>query len=85
MVAAGAGIAVVPELTLTNLCADITIRNLGSSARMRTVASATLARVHRSPATIAMLDLLIEIAARHLATRDQARQHPSDQPRGRER
>jgi DNA-binding transcriptional LysR family regulator len=85
MVAAGAGIAVVPELTLTNLRADITIRNLGSSAPMRTVASATLARVRRSPATIAMLDLLIEIAARHLATRDQARQHTSDEPRGRER
>ena len=76
MVAAGAGIAVVPELTLTNLRADITIRNLGTSAPMRTIASATLARVHRSPATIAMLDLLIEIAARHLATRDRARRHP---------
>jgi LysR family transcriptional activator of glutamate synthase operon len=85
MVAAGAGIAVVPELTLTNLRTDITIRNLGSSAPMRTIASATLARVHRSPATIAMLDLLIEIAARHLTTRGRARRRPGDGPRGRER
>ena len=81
MVAAGAGIAVVPELTLTNLRADIAIRNLGSSAPMRTIASATLARVHRSPATIAMLDLLTEIAARHLAARGQARQHQQPGPR----
>jgi DNA-binding transcriptional LysR family regulator len=81
MVAAGAGIAVVPELTLTNLRTDITVRNLGSSAPMRTIASATLARVHRSPATIAMLDLLTEIAARHLAARGQARQHQQPGPR----
>lgn len=53
MVAAGAGIAVVPELALTNLRADIAIHNLGSSAPMRTIAAATLANVHRSPATIA--------------------------------
>jgi DNA-binding transcriptional LysR family regulator len=84
MVAAGSGIAVVPELTLTNLRADITIRNLGTSAPMRTIASATLARVHRSPATIAMLDLLIEIAARHLATRDET-MRPRRRARGRER
>jgi len=69
MVAAGAGIAVVPELALTSLRADITTRNLGSSAPMRTIAAATLAGVHRSPATNAMLDLLPEIVEAHLVTR----------------
>jgi DNA-binding transcriptional LysR family regulator len=69
MVAAGAGIAVVPELALTNLRADVTIRNLGSSAPMRTIAAATLAGVHRSPATSALLDLLTELSEAQLAAR----------------
>jgi DNA-binding transcriptional LysR family regulator len=67
MVAAGAGIAVVPELALTNLRADVVIRNLGSSAPKRTVAAATLAGVHRSPATSALLELLAEITERRPA------------------
>ena len=69
MVAAGAGIAIVPELALTNLRADVTIRNLGSSAPTRTIAAATLAGQHRPPATLAMLDLLGEVTEAHLATR----------------
>lgn len=85
LVAAGAGIAVVPELALTNLRPDITIRNLGSSAPMRAVAAATLSGVHRSPATSALLELLTEVTARHLTTRDQARQRPSPERRPRER
>ncbi|HEY3947140.1 MAG TPA: LysR substrate-binding domain-containing protein [Solirubrobacteraceae bacterium] len=75
LVAAGAGIAVVPELALTNLRADITTRNLGSSAPMRTIAAATLTRVHRSAATTALLELLTEITAAHLATRQRIRQN----------
>jgi DNA-binding transcriptional LysR family regulator len=74
MVAAGAGVAVVPELALTNLRADVTIHNLGSSAPIRTIAAATLVGVHRSPATIALLELLPEVAEGHLATRQQTRQ-----------
>ena len=61
MVAAGAGIAVVPELTLTNLRADLTVRDLGRSAPMRSIAAATLAGVHRSRATGALLELLGEV------------------------
>jgi DNA-binding transcriptional LysR family regulator len=71
LVAAGAGIAVVPELALTNLRADITIRNLGRSAPMRAVAAATRAGAHQSPATSALLELLPEVAERHLANRQQ--------------
>jgi DNA-binding transcriptional LysR family regulator len=76
LVAAGAGIAVVPELTLTNLRADITIHNLGNSAPMRSIAAATLAGVHRSPATAALLKLLTEVTQRHRAAR-----RPSSQGR----
>jgi DNA-binding transcriptional LysR family regulator len=72
MVAAGAGIAVVPALTLTNQRSDISIHNLGNSAPMRSVAAATLAGVHRSPATTAMLELLSEVTTRHLAARHQS-------------
>jgi DNA-binding transcriptional LysR family regulator len=78
MVAAGAGVAVVPELALTNLRADITIRALGNSAPMRTVAAATLANVHRSPATSVLLGLLAEVTEDHLAT--QQRTRPSHKP-----
>jgi DNA-binding transcriptional LysR family regulator len=74
MVAAGAGIAVVPELTLTNPRADITVHDLGSSAPMRSIAAATLAGVHRSPATGALLELLTEVTETHLAARHRANQ-----------
>jgi DNA-binding transcriptional LysR family regulator len=70
MVAAGAGVAVVPELALPNLRADVTIHNLGSSAPSRTIAAATLAGVHRSRATIALLEVLPEVAEGHLAARE---------------
>jgi DNA-binding transcriptional LysR family regulator len=68
MVAAGAGIAVVPELALTNVRADLTVRNLGASAPMRTIAAGTLAGVHRSPATSALLELLTDVTEAHLGT-----------------
>jgi DNA-binding transcriptional LysR family regulator len=73
MVATGAGIAVVPELALTNLRTDVTIRNLGSTAPMRAIAAATLAGVHRSPATSALLEILAEVTEQHLAGRRPAR------------
>jgi DNA-binding transcriptional LysR family regulator len=67
MVAAGAGVAVVPELALTNVRHDVTVRTLGRSAPTRTIAAATLAGVHRSPATAALLELLTEVSERRLA------------------
>lgn len=69
LVAAGAGVAVVPELALTNMHPDIVPHNLGNSAPMRTIAAATLAGMHRSPATAALLELLSEVSEAHLATR----------------
>jgi DNA-binding transcriptional LysR family regulator len=76
MVAAGAGVAVVPELALANLRTDVTIRNLGRSAPTRTVAAATLSGVHRSPATSALLELLAEATEHHL----RARRHLESRP-----
>ena len=67
MVAAGAGVAVVPELALTNVRHDVTVRTLGRSAPTRTIAAATLAGVHRSPATAALLELLTEVSESRLA------------------
>jgi DNA-binding transcriptional LysR family regulator len=75
LVAAGAGVAVVPELALTNTRPDIVIHNLGSSAPTRPIAAATLAGVHRSPATAALLDLLLEVTEQHLAARQRTRHH----------
>jgi DNA-binding transcriptional LysR family regulator len=69
MVAAGAGVAVVPELALTNVRADVILRNLGRSAPLRSIAAATLAGMHQSPATIALLGLLPEAVRRHVAAR----------------
>ena len=64
MVAAGAGVALVPELALGNLRRDVIVHTLGASGPMRNVAAATLAGVHRSPATVAMLELLAEVSGR---------------------
>lgn len=65
LVAAGAGVAVVPELVLSTVRPDIAIRNLGSSAPRRTIAAAALAGVHRSPAAAALLELLTEVTEGH--------------------
>jgi len=70
MVAAGAGIAVVPELALTTLRPDVTVHTLVGSAPKRTIAAATLAGVHRSPATAALLELLAEVAERRRSGAD---------------
>jgi DNA-binding transcriptional LysR family regulator len=67
MVAAGAGIAVVPELALANLRRDVVVQSLGSSAPTRLVAAGTLAGVHRPPAAVAMLELLAEVSRQHVA------------------
>jgi DNA-binding transcriptional LysR family regulator len=69
MVAAGSGVAVVPELALATVREDVLVRSLGSSAPARSVAAATLAGVHRSPATEAALELLAEVSKRYVGRR----------------
>jgi DNA-binding transcriptional LysR family regulator len=69
LVAAGVAISLIPELALSNLREDIVIRSLGKQAPVRRVAAATLAGSFRSPATEAMLDILVETAQRYVAQR----------------
>jgi DNA-binding transcriptional LysR family regulator len=62
-VAAGVGVALIPQLGLTTIRDDIVVRSLGRDTPVRRVSAATLAGGYRSPATQAMLDILVEVAA----------------------
>ncbi|MDX6675860.1 MAG: hypothetical protein QOH11_3278 [Solirubrobacteraceae bacterium] len=62
LVAAGVAISLIPELALSNLRDDVAIVSLGKRAPVRHVAAATLPSAVRSPATDAMLDILVEAA-----------------------
>ena len=73
MVAAGAGVALVPELALANVREDVVARHLGRSAPVRSVAAATLAGTHRSPATDALLSILHDVSNAHVAGRRNTR------------
>jgi molybdate transport repressor ModE-like protein len=62
LVAAGVGVALIPDLALTTVREGIVIRSLGSQAPVRHVMAATLPGAYRSPATAAMLDILPEVS-----------------------
>jgi DNA-binding transcriptional LysR family regulator len=64
LIAAGVGISLLPGLALTNVREDIVIRSLGRRAPARRIAAATLAGRYHSPAAIAMLEILSEVAER---------------------
>jgi molybdate transport repressor ModE-like protein len=63
LVAAGVGVALIPDLALTTVRDDIAIRSLGPQAPVRRVLAATLPGDYRSPATSAMLEILPEVSA----------------------
>jgi DNA-binding transcriptional LysR family regulator len=69
LVAAGVGVALIPDLALTTVRDDILIRSLGSQAPVRRVLAATLPGAYRSPATSAMLDILPEVSAEYSGAR----------------
>jgi len=71
LVAAGVGIALIPELALTTVRDDIVIRTLGSQAPVRHVVATTLSG-YRSPATDAMLEVLQETSAAFATDRQAA-------------
>jgi DNA-binding transcriptional LysR family regulator len=60
-VAAGVGVALIPQLGLTTIRDDIVVRSLGRETPVRRVSAATLAGGYRSPATQAMLDILVAV------------------------
>ena len=70
-VAAGVGVSLIAELGLTSIRDDIVVRPLGRETPIRQIFAATLAGGHRSPATQAMLDCLMDVAAHYEARRPQ--------------
>jgi DNA-binding transcriptional LysR family regulator len=74
LIAAGVGVALIPQLALQGVREDIVIRPLSGRKPIRKVVAATLANGYRSPATEAMLEILKEISAGFL---EQSRLSPT--------
>jgi len=68
-VAAGVGVAMIPDLAATSIRGDVVLRSLGPGGPVRQIAAATKAGGYRSPATQAMLDTLVEVSAEWVASR----------------
>ena len=62
-VAAGVGVALMPDLALVTVRDDVVVRSLAGRAPVRRIEAATLAEGYRSPAAAAMLELLVEVGA----------------------
>ncbi len=71
-VAAGVGIAMIPDLAATSIRGDVVLRSLGPGGPVREIAAATKAGGYRSPATQAMLDTLVDVSADWVTSRAQA-------------
>jgi DNA-binding transcriptional LysR family regulator len=72
LVAAGVGVALIPELALSGVRQDIAIRALSPRPPARRVIAATNARERRSPAAPAMLEILEEVTSRYRPLRTRA-------------
>jgi DNA-binding transcriptional LysR family regulator len=68
-IAAGVGVALIPDLGLVSVRDDIVIRDLGPQAPIRRVFAATLSSGYRSPATGAMLQILRDVGRDYEAGR----------------
>jgi DNA-binding transcriptional LysR family regulator len=62
LVAAGMGVTLLPQLALTTIHPDVVVRPVGKHAPVRRIWGARLREAYESPATSAMLDLLVQIA-----------------------
>jgi DNA-binding transcriptional LysR family regulator len=62
-VAAGMGVAFIPDLALVNVRDDVVIRSFGPRPPVRRIVALTLADSYRSPAKQAMLDVLVDVAS----------------------
>ena len=67
-VAAGVGVSLIAELGLRTIRDDIVVRPLGRDTPVRQI-FATALTGYRSPATIAMIDVLREVGAEHASRR----------------
>jgi DNA-binding transcriptional LysR family regulator len=70
-VAAGVGASCIPDLALSAVRDDITIRSLGAKPPARRIMAATLQDSWDSPAKTAMLELLVEVGAEFTGRRRQ--------------
>jgi DNA-binding transcriptional LysR family regulator len=68
-VAAGIGVALIPDLALTSVREDVVIRSLTPRAPVRVIEAATLAGGYRSPAAEAMLEILVEVGREYAGDR----------------
>ncbi|MHB1809167.1 MAG: LysR family transcriptional regulator [Solirubrobacteraceae bacterium] len=65
LVAAGVGVALIPELALSGVRQDIAIRTLSPQPPVRQVTAATPVRARHTPAASAMLSILQDVASRY--------------------
>jgi DNA-binding transcriptional LysR family regulator len=66
-VAAGVGIALIPELGLHPVRDDVVVRSLGSEAPVRRILAAVPDAGYRSAATDEMVEILRDVAATYPA------------------
>jgi DNA-binding transcriptional LysR family regulator len=67
-VAAGVGVSLIAELGLRTVRDDIVVRSLGRDTPVRQIYATTL-KGYRSPATVAMIELLRDVGAEHAGHR----------------
>jgi DNA-binding transcriptional LysR family regulator len=68
-VAAGVGLALIPDLGLITVRDDVVIRSLHGKPPYRRISAAMLTDGYRSPAALAMLDILAEVGSEFEAGR----------------
>jgi DNA-binding transcriptional LysR family regulator len=66
LVAAGVGVAVIPQLALTGIRDDIVVRPLHPSSPTRSIIAATPREADVAPAATRMLDVLADVARQYL-------------------
>jgi DNA-binding transcriptional LysR family regulator len=71
-VAAGVGVALIPQLALESVRDDVVIRQLSEPKPIRRVVAAANGNAYRAPATEAMLEILREVSAGYLDERPPA-------------
>jgi DNA-binding transcriptional LysR family regulator len=84
LVAAGVGVALIPQLALTSIRDDVTIRRLDSAGPIRRVVAATAHDGAATPAAAAMLTVLADVARAYAPlperTRGMTAPRPSRRP-----
>ena len=56
------GVCLIPDLALISVRDDVVIRSLGAKPPFRRILAGTLKEGYQSPATKAMLDILVDVS-----------------------